>query len=86
MPSLSIRGVDAKALVELKRRAARENASVNTLVLRLIDEAVGNRRAKSLLRRHDDLDGLVGTWRKSDAIAFERATAAFGEVDSKLWT
>jgi hypothetical protein len=85
MPNLSIRGLDDRALAELKKRALKEDASVNTLVLRLIEQGLGRRRAKPALQRHDDLDALAGSWRKSDAAAFERATAPFGEVDAKLW-
>lgn len=85
MANLSIRGLDDGALAELKKRATHEDASVNTLVLRLIEQGLGRRRAKPALRRHDDLDALAGSWRKSDAAAFERATAPFGEVDAKLW-
>lgn len=85
MANLSIRGLDAQALAELKSRAAKEDASVNTLVLRLIEQGLGHRRAKSAARRHDDLDALAGSWSKGDAAAFERATAPFDEVDAKLW-
>lgn len=85
MPNISIRGLDDGALAALKHRAAKENASVNTLVLRLIEQGLGLRRPKSALTRHDDLDALAGTWRKQDAAEFERATAAFRKVDSALW-
>jgi len=85
MANLSIRGVDAKALAELKKRAVREDASVNTLVLRLIAQGLGHQRAKPALQRHDDLDALAGSWRKTEAAAFERATAPFGKVDPQLW-
>lgn len=85
MANLSIRGLDDEALAELKTRAVRENASVNTLVLRLIEQGLGRQRAKPGLRRHDDLDALAGSWHKRDAAAFERATAPLGEVDAKLW-
>ena len=85
MTNLSIRGLDAKALAELKARAAREDASVNTLVLRFIEQGLGHRRAKPALRRHEDLDALAGSWRKNEGVDFERATAPFGKVDSKLW-
>jgi plasmid stability protein len=85
MANLSIRGLDDDALTELKKRATQEDASVNTLVLRLIEQGLGRRRVKATLQRHDDLDALAGSWRKSDAAAFERATAPFAEVDAKLW-
>lgn len=84
MANLSIRGLDAKTLAELKARAARENASVNTLVLHLIEQGLGHRRAKPALRRHDDLDALAGSWHKNEGADFERATAPFSRVDSKL--
>ena len=85
MANLSIRGLDEKALAALKRRAAKEEASVNMLVLRFIEQGLGLRRAKSSLTRHDDLDALAGTWRKQDASEFERATAPFAKVDAALW-
>ena len=85
MTNLSIRGLDDKALATLKRRAAQEDASVNTLVVRLIEQGLGLRRAKPSLIRHDDLDALAGTWRKQDASEFEGATAPFAKVDAELW-
>jgi hypothetical protein len=85
MTNLSIRGLDDKALAALKRRAAAEDASVNMLVLRFIEQGLGLRRAKPSRTRHDDLDALAGTWRRQDASEFERATAPFAEVDAALW-
>lgn len=85
MANLSIRGLDDDALAKLKARAIKEDASVNTLVLRLIEQGLGHARAKPERRRHDDLDALAGSWRKSEGLAFERATAPFAEVDAKLW-
>ena len=85
MTNLSIRGLDAKALAELKTRAAREDASVNTLVLRLIEQGLGHWRAKPALRRHDDLDALAGSWNKNGGVDFERTAAPFRKVDRKLW-
>jgi hypothetical protein len=85
MTNLSIRGLDDLTLAALKRRAAQEEAGVNTPVVRLIEQGLGLRRAKPSLTRHDDLDALAGTWRKQDASAFERATAPFAKVDAELW-
>ena len=85
MANLSIRGLDAKTLAELKARAAKEDASVNTLVLRLIEQGLGYRRVKLALRRHDDLDALAGSWRQSEGVAFERDTAACDQVEPDLW-
>jgi hypothetical protein len=85
MPNLSIRGLDDKALAALKRRAAAEEASVNTLVVGLIERGLGLRRSSPALVRHDDLDALAGSWRKQEAAAFERATAPFAKIDTQLW-
>ncbi len=85
MPNLSIRGLDATALSELKARAAREDASVNSLVLRLIDQGLGRQPAKPARQRHGDLDDLAGAWSPEDAAEFERATAGFGTIDRGLW-
>ena len=85
MTNLSIRGLDDLALAELKTRAAKEDASVNTLVVRLIEQGLGLRRAKTELRRYDDLDALAGAWSPGDAAEFEQATAAFSKTDPGLW-
>ncbi len=85
MTSLSIRGLDARALAELKARAAREGASVNALVVRLVEQGLGHRRGKTVVKRHDDLDALAGSWRKAEGAAFERATEPFNKVDPQLW-
>lgn len=85
MANLSIRGLDARAFTELKSRAARQGASVNTLVLRLIEQGLGLKHAKPALARHDDLDALAGSWGAEDGAAFDNATAAFAEIDGALW-
>ena len=85
MANLSIRGLNDRALAELKRRALQEDASVNTLVLRLIEQGVGLQRLKPGLQRKDDLDALAGQWQAADAQAFEAATAPFADVDPGLW-
>jgi hypothetical protein len=85
MNNLSIRGLDDKALAKLKKLAASEDASVNALVLRFIEQGLGYKRAKATPQRHDDLDALAGTWSKQEAREFERLTAPFGKIDTELW-
>ena len=85
MPNLSIRGLDDAALAELKARAARENASVNTVVLGLIDQGLGRRKARPALRRQHDLDDLAGQWTAEAAAEFGTATAPFADIDAPLW-
>ncbi len=84
MTTLSIRGLDDQALAGLKARAAREKASVNSVVLNLIDEGLG-RKPVAARQRHNDLDALAGTWSDKDLSAFSEATAGFEAVDPALW-
>lgn len=85
MTHLSIRGLDEQAMAELKRRAADQGASVNTLVLQLIDRALGRSPTRSSTRRHADLDALAGCWTEREAADFDRATAAFRDIEPGLW-
>jgi hypothetical protein len=85
MASMSIRGLNDKVLSRLKRRAAREGSSLNSLVVRLLQDDGGASGKAHLLQKFDDLDALAGTWSKEEARAFERHTAAFSEVDPALW-
>lgn len=85
MATMSIRGLDEKALARLKRRAEREGASLNSLVVRLLQGEIGKPDKHRVLQKFDDLDALAGTWSSREARAFERSTAAFSEVDPTLW-
>jgi hypothetical protein len=85
MATMSIRGLDEKALAELKRQAKREGASLNSLVVRLLQGAPGMEPGPRTPRTFDDLDALAGTWSSRQARDFERHTAPFREVDPALW-
>ena len=84
MVSMSIRGLDEQALARLKNQAAQEGASLNSLVLRLL-QGTGTAIQPDTLQKFDDLDVLAGTWSDQEAQTFERNTAAFAEVDAALW-
>ncbi len=84
MANMSIRGLDDRSLARLKRQAAKEGNSLNSLVVRLLQGADSAPNATALTK-FDDLDALAGTWSKQDARVFERNTAAFSEVDATLW-
>ena len=84
MATMSIRGLDDKALARLKSQAAEEGSSVNSLVLRLL-QGTGISIQPGTLKKFDDLNALAGTWGDEEAQAFARNTAAFAEVDAALW-
>ncbi len=84
MATMSIRGLNDQALAQLKSQAEQEGSSLNGLVLRLLQGA-GPSVSSGVLKKFDDLNALAGTWSNEEAQAFERNTAAFGEVDAALW-
>jgi hypothetical protein len=84
MATMSIRGLDDKALNRLKRQAEQEGSSLNSLVLRLLQDT-GTPVQLNVTKKFDDLNTLAGTWGEEEAHAFERNTAAFAEVDAALW-
>jgi len=84
MATMSIRGLDDKALSRLKRQAEREGSSLNSLVVRLLQDT-GAPIQSNALRKFDDLDHLAGTWSADEASEFERNTSPFAEVDASLW-
>mgnify|MGYP001401579598 CR=1 FL=1 len=85
MATMSIRGVDERVLARLKHRAEQEGSSLNSLVVRLLQDDTDSAKKPSALKKFDDLDALAGTWSSQQARAFERSTAPFSEVDPALW-
>ncbi len=85
MPTMSIRGLDERALTRLKRQAEREGSSVNSLVVRLLEGSGTPPKRAPKRQKFDDLDALAGTWSAPQAKAFERSIAPFSEVDATLW-
>ena len=81
MPNLSVLGLGAAVLAELKGKANREGASVNAGVPHLIDDGLGRHPPKPESRRYDDLDALAGTWSIEEAEEFSAATEAFEQID-----
>ena len=76
--------IDEQIAGALKARARKEDASDNTVMLRILKESLGlEKKKRSVL--YDDLDHLAGTWSDQDTAEFERATAAFEAVDTDMW-
>ena len=84
MANMSIRGLDGQSLARLKRQAAQEGGSLNSLVVRLL-QGTGETSNGSALQKFDDLDALAGTWSEREARGFERNSAEFSAVDATLW-
>ncbi len=83
MASLSVRGLNAETVATLKSMASEEGSSVNALVLRLIDQGLG--KLPRQIKRHHDLDALMGAWSAEEAAAFDAVCRDFEQIDPALW-
>ena len=85
MANLSVRGVETEVVTLLKDRAKEENVSVNTMVVRMLRQAVGREAVPQKRQRFTDLDELAGNWSKHEAAEFKNATAQFAQIEESLW-
>lgn len=85
MANLSVRGVAEKSLQRIRQTAKRRGVSVNRLITDMLNAGTGLVPAAEALTLHHDLDKLAGTWKATEARAFDEATASFGQIDETLW-
>ena len=84
MGAITIRGIDNEIAKALKERAKKEGASINSIVLRIVREALGLEKKKRTII-YTDLDHLSGTWDKKDYAEFQRKIADFETIDKNIW-
>lgn len=65
-----LRGVPREVMVVLQQESKKMKISVNSLILRLIQQGIGF-RAKPKMVQHHDIDFLIGTWSAEEAQAFD---------------
>jgi hypothetical protein len=84
MANLSVRGLDPDTVTALKSLASTEGGSVNSLVLRLIAQGLG--KTPRQIKRHHDLDALMGVWSTEEAEEFDAACRDFDQIDPTMWS
>ena len=84
MGAITIRGIDNEIAKALKERAKKEDASINSIVLRIVREALGLEKKRRTII-YTDLDHLAGTWDKKDYAEFQRKIADFEIIDKNIW-
>lgn len=84
MATITLRGIDEALSGALKEKARREDSSVNTVMLKILREALGIEKKKRSVV-YDDLDHLAGTWSADDLAEFRSATSMFEKVDGEMW-
>lgn len=83
MIAITLRKISPKLQEAIQKRAGAEGLSLNKTVLRMLEEAAGQRSVRREV--HNDLDHLAGTWFEEEAEAFEVALAEQRKIDPELW-
>lgn len=82
--NFNLRGLPPELLLALKQEAENQRISVNSLILKMIEQGIGH--AHEYIRpKYRDLDKLAGTWSENDAHEFSSASAPFEAIDEDLW-
>jgi antitoxin FitA-like protein len=84
MTAITLRNIPTKLQEAIRRRAGKDGLSLNKTVIRMLEEAAGQRTTADH-ELHYDLDHLAGTWSEEDAAAFDEALAEQRRVDPELW-
>jgi len=84
MSTMTIRGLDDLTIKALKEKASQEGTSVNTALVKLIQENLGlKKRRRTAL--YNDLDHLAGTWNDKDYKEFLKKVEDFEKIDKSIW-
>ena len=75
---LTVRGVPDEVADRLDRISKERGRSVNSTVLKILQEAVGVEERRNRLQR-------MATWTDQDKVEFENALAAQRVIDEELW-
>lgn len=83
--NFNLRNVAPEVMSLLKREATKQKISVNSLILKSIEQSLGIARPAKKAVFHD-LDHLAGTWSDKDKKAFDAKIKPFENIDNELWT
>lgn len=83
MPSITIHGLDDSVAALIRARARAEGTSLNQVIKRLLDDALGVRPSHGKHRKA--FEKFCGVWSKEQTAEFERALRQFGKVDPGDW-
>lgn len=69
----------------IRREAKKEGVSMNRIVIRLLEKALGRPGPGVLPEAHDDLDRFCGIWSPEEAEELEGRLSQTRPVDPELW-
>lgn len=80
--NFNLRNVASDLMILLKKEAALQKISVNSLILQTIEKGLGISSKKNI---YHDLDHLAGTWNSHDKEVFDANVKSFENIDKELW-
>jgi len=84
MSTLTIRGVDEQAFVQLKKQAQSNHSSVNKFVVEALRK-IAFPGVPGKVREWHDLDGFFGSWSEKDAREVMERCGECRKIDAELW-
>ncbi len=84
MTAITLRNIPPELQEVIRKRAGKDGLSLNKTVIRMLEEAAGQRAAPGR-ELHDDLDHLAGTWSEEEAKVFETSLSEQRRIDRDLW-
>ena len=85
MKAITIRGVEPVVAEKLKLTAAKQNKSLNQLVLEFIKKNLGMEKEKKYSQKYDDLDHLFGSWDEEEFNAIQNKINQERQIDQDIW-
>lgn len=85
MKAITLRNLPPELTKIIRRKADEQHASINRVVISLLEKSAGVRSKKSEKVLYHDLDALAGSWTREEAVAFNRALTKQRAIDPDLW-
>lgn len=82
--NFNLRNIPSHVMGLLKKEAAKQKISVNSLLLHIVEKDLGITPSKKKMIYHD-LDHLAGTWNSKDKNEFENNVKSFESIETELW-
>jgi len=87
MSSLTLHSLDNVLATRLRRYTAKHHRSLNQSAKELLASALGIGRSahKAKSDHRAEFEALSGSWTRKDVRDFQKASAAFSEIEESLW-
>lgn len=85
MKTVTLRNLPSELARIIRKKADEQHASLNKVVIGLLEQSVGVRGKSGETALYHDLDALAGSWTQQETAAFNKALAKQRTIDPDLW-